>query len=783
MGGHEFLYAVFGVIIYAIIVVYFFSGINEKVATDFKDSKTWILGGIPFLLTLAGMTLNVAFMQDVFYGFLVMTTFLYLLVLIRCMPKQSFVPKQLYIWVELFVILWTALCIFQKETFYMTIYPIILLQALLLFFIGLMYLLHDEYEMSMRNISGMLFLVLTMLKIAYLFEFGTDMNSYVLDVFELDFVIYIFLGFVIVLFDYSKPGMYLGQEELRTMEAFKKFQIGVLQLNYRGDIIGANDLVKNWLLQSDINLDNEIVTIHQLVRFPLNEDFERIKEILLKGHTYSIESDDSFISNNNRYEFLFLPNQSELYDNTQSIVVNCMILDSNRELSVISKLNEEVEEEKSIPNRYKLMELFEVGIHQKRMYHFGVILVKVVNYDGLTNIVNAHEKTAIDYLVTEKLKKLEFIYCVGKVTQDTYEIITHDYGDNSELVDNIQLMKDILMHQSFYDNDMNVYSLDYRIGVTLAPEDGFSQRELLRNASIAIAKASTEERGYVQFYHEEIKHEVASKLQIETKLRDSIFTNQLFLEYQPQYCVKTDKIRGFETLVRWRLSDGTIMSPNEFIPIAEENNLMDDLGEWVFRHSLEQAAIWNNEYHMEWTLCVNVSVIQLEQDGFSQSVVELMKEFNYDPIYLEIEVTETKMAKSSDRVFIELRKLQEIGIKIAIDDFGTGYSSLDFLRLMPFDIIKIDKGFIERLNQNDIDHRIIESIIHLVKNIELHSIAEGVETKEQLNFLKKANVDYVQGYVYSRPVSSEAVIEIIRTILRDEGVLLEEDMLLEEDYV
>lgn len=776
MSGIGFLYTIFGFIIYAIIGVYFFSGINEKQSVDFQESKIWIVGGIPFLVVLVFIAANPILNIFIFYGFLVFSTFLYLMILNNTIKNQSIVPKSLYIWVELFVVLWLAISIVQQKPFYLTVFPVILIQALTLFFIGLMYLLHEEYEMSMRNISGMLFLVLTILKVSYLFEIGADVNNYIRAVFSIDFTLYVIIGFVVVLFDYNKREMLLGQEESRIIEAFKDFHIGVFQLNFRGDIIGANNLVKKWLLDSDLDAENEVITIHQLVRFPMNEDFERIKEILLEGHTYSIESDDSFVGNNMRNEFLFLPNQSELYDNTHSIVVNCLVLDSNRELSVIHRLDDELEEIHTIPNRYKLMELFEQGIHQKRMYHFGVVLVKVVNFDALTNIVNAHEKSAIDYLVTEKLKKLEFIYCVGKVTQDTYEIITQDYGDNSEIVEHIQLIKDILMHQSFYDNEMNVYSLDYRIGVALAPEDGFTQRELLRNASIAIAKATTEKHGYVQFYHEEIKHEVANKLRIETKLRDSIFTNQLFLEYQPQYCVVSDKIRGFETLVRWRLQDGTIMSPNEFIPIAEESNLMDDLGEWVFRNSLEQAAIWNNEYHMEWTLSVNVSVVQLEQEGFAFSILELLKEFDYNPELLEIEVTETKMAKSSDRVFIELRKLQEYGIKIAIDDFGTGYSSLDFLRLMPFDIIKIDKGFIERLNDNDIDHKIIESIINLVKNIKVHSIAEGVETAEQLNFLKKANVDYVQGYVYNRPMAAEKVIDLIKTILFDEGVLMDEDV-------
>lgn len=773
MGGLEFLYTVFGYIIYLLLCIYFFSGISEKQNGNFRESKLWIIGGIPFLLTLTLMASDPGYNIYVFYLFLLLSSFLYLLVLRSSLKNQTFISKNLVFWVQAFITLWFIYAILTDKSFYQVVFPVILVQSLTLFFIGLFYLLHEEYEMSMRNISGMLFLVLTILKITYLFEVGIPTNTYVKSVFSLDYILYLFIGFVIVLFEYNMGQMENDIKHTKGVDCFNGLQIGAFQMNFRGNVITANEQVSEWLAQAGYDYENEVITIQQLLRFPKDVDFELIKEILIGGRSYSIETDDSFISNSCRYEFLFLPNQEELYDSTHSIVVNCLVLNSNRELSTIHSL-EETDENQAIPNRYKLIELFELGIKQKRMYHFGVILVKVVNYEALTNIVNAHERSAIDFLVTEKIKKLEFIYCVGKVTADTYEIITHDYTDNSEIVDFIQLIKDILMHQSFYDNDMNVYSLDYRIGVALAPEDGFTQRELLRHASIAIAKAATEEHGYVQFYHDEIRHEVASRLQIETRLRDSIFTNQLFLVYQPQYCVTTEKIRGFEALVRWRLPDGTIMSPNEFIPIAEDNNLMDELGEWVFRNSLEQGSLWNNKYQMGWTLSVNISVNQLEQDGFSHSVTELLKEYDFDPHYLELEVTETKMAKSSDRVFIELRKLQEMGIKIAIDDFGTGYSSLDFLRLMPFDIIKIDKGFIERLNQNEVDHKIIESIINLVKNIDLHSVAEGVETEEQLNFLKKAKVDYVQGYVYSKPISSEEVIEMIKAILRNEGVLFDD---------
>lgn len=779
MNGLEFLYTVFGFIIYSLIGIYYFSGISENQTSDFKESKIWILGGIPFLITLTIMSAVENYSLYVFYAFLALSSFLYVMLLRYSLKNQTLIHKNVAFLIEGFVIIWLLYSLLMKNSFYITILPVILIQVLVLFFIGLFYLLHDEYEMSMRNISGMLFLVLTILKISYLFEVGISATEYVRGVFNVDFIIYLFIGFVIVLFDYNRKELIVESDGRQINDSIGSAKLGTLQMNIRGDIISANDMILKKLERSGMDYENEAINVTQLIRFPKDESFEQIKDHLNNGHTYSIESVDTFMDDEKRYEFVFLPNRSEEQGNAHSMIIHCLVLDGNRELSVVSKLEEETENNYSVPNRYRLMELFEIGIHHKRMYHFGIILVKIVNYDTLTKIVNDHEYSAIDYIITEKIKKLDFIYCIGKVTQDTYEIITHDYNENSEIVDFIQLIKDILMHQSFYDHEMNIYSLDYRIGVALAPEDGFTQRDLLRKASIAIAKAATEEQGYVQFYHDEIKHEVANKLHIATRLRDSLFTDQLFMLYQPQYCMASESIKGFEALVRWMLPDGTVMSPNEFIPIAEENDLMDELGEWIFRNSFEQGAIWNNKYHMDWTLSVNVSVCQMEYEGFAQSVLNLLSEYELDPYCLELEVTETKIAKSSDRVLIELRKLQEKGVKIAIDDFGTGYSSLDFLRHMPFDIIKIDKGFIERLNQNEIDHKIVESIINLVKNIEVHSVAEGVETEEQLRLLKHANVDYVQGYVYSRPMRADKVIEKIKEILKSEGVLFDE----EEDEV
>jgi EAL domain-containing protein (putative c-di-GMP-specific phosphodiesterase class I)/GGDEF domain-containing protein len=407
------------------------------------------------------------------------------------------------------------------------------------------------------------------------------------------------------------------------------------------------------------------------------------------------------------------------------------------------------------------MEIFDEAVTLSKLEKFGVVLVKITNYDSLISIVNAHERVTIDQLIVGQLLKIGVAYSIGKVSSDSFEIITENTYMDDEIHDIIEQIKEVLNHQSFYDHDMNVYNLDFRVGVAIYPEDGMNQRELLRKATIAVAKASTGEKGCVQFYNDHIRDELASKMQLEYKLREGLSGDQLYLEFQPQFNVKDHKIRGFEALVRWKLPDGTIMMPNEFISLAENMGIIDELGEWVLKNALLQGCKWNVENHKDWMLSVNVSIGQLEQEGFADSVIHSVKESGYPVRLLELEVTETKMASSSDRVFLELSKLRKFGIKIAIDDFGTGYSSLDYLSVLPFDILKIDKGFIERIHENEADVKIMESIIELAEKMEFESIAEGVETKEQLDFLKETKLNYIQGFVFSKPMSTDAVMDLV----------------------
>lgn len=764
MNNLLFFYGMFGIVLLTLIVVYQVAARREKGYVGFEDSNIWMYGSINYFMILINVAVPSFRVIQNYYLFFVLSLVLAFGMMNKYIRKQGILPKKFHWVVVVFLTVWVIIAGTKGVAFVTIITPIVFIQGIIYFIMGLTFLLDEEYDLSVRNMTGILFIFYALIKIIYLSNRTFD-EVFINSVFISDFILYAVIGFVLTMFDSNKQEIQIGSSGRVIMDSIDKSPLGIIVLNHRGDIVNTNDTVGEKLRQSEFSeLSHEFLNISDLTRMPFEEEWEKILEVVTNHKSYSVEADVTIQDEIKTYEFLFLP--SAIYDETDdpyglNLNVVCLVLNNTRQYSVIKSVSHIEEDDYNMPNRYQLMELFEEGIHQKLMKRFSVVLIKIVNYDGIINIVNAHEIATIDQMVKKKLEKLDFVYCIGKVSQDTFEIITKDVFDASEVVEYLNIVKDILNHQSFYDTKMNVYSLDYRIGVAMAPEDGFTQRELLRHASIAITKATREERGYIQFFNDHIKHELAKELQLETKLRDSIQGNELFLEFQPQFSVDGKEIRGFEALVRWRMSDDRVKSPSEFIPLAESMGLMDELGDWVLEQACMEATIWHQKYNRDWMLSVNVSVLQIEQEGFAASVLHTLDKYDYPYHLLEIELTETKMTKSSDRVFLELKALRDKGVKVAIDDFGTGYASLEYLRWVPFDVLKIDKGFIDGIAEENMDLVIVTSIIELVSKMDCITIAEGVERIEQLKLLKETDLNYIQGFIYGRPMTIEAIHDLL----------------------
>jgi len=313
------------------------------------------------------------------------------------------------------------------------------------------------------------------------------------------------------------------------------------------------------------------------------------------------------------------------------------------------------------------------------------------------------------------------------------------------------------------------YRLDERecftspsIGISLYPQDGRDVDTLIKCADTAMYHVKTREKNHFRFYSADMTEQVLRKVEIDKGLRGALETNSLRLEYQPKIDLETGKLTGFEALLRWDHPEWGAISPEEFIPVAEESGLIIPLGEWVLRNGCRQFRKWLSNGDPGERLAVNLSVKQLQDPGLPALVERVLEEERLSAGQLELEITETIMKQGEHSVRI-LKHLKSMGIYISIDDFGTGYSSLSYLNRLPVDALKIDKSFIRNIYAEHADSEIVTTIITLAKSLNLKVIAEGVETAEQLDFLRANNCHEGQGYLIGRPSRPEVIEEAFLT--------------------
>jgi diguanylate cyclase (GGDEF)-like protein len=299
------------------------------------------------------------------------------------------------------------------------------------------------------------------------------------------------------------------------------------------------------------------------------------------------------------------------------------------------------------------------------------------------------------------------------------------------------------------------------IGISLFPNDGRDVQTLIRNASAALDRARESGGNNYQFYTAEMNAKAVKRLALENNLRRALEREEFEVYYQPKIDVKTGQIVGMEALVRWKNPKLGLVSPTEFIPLAEETGLIVPIGEWVLRAACAQARAWQDEGFAPLYISVNLSPRQFQQPDLLEAIGGIIRDTGIDPNYLELEVTEGSLMHNTEDAVETLRELKKLGVKISIDDFGTGYSSLGYLKRLPLDVLKIDKSFMEDVTANPEDAAIVMTIISLAHNLNLKVIAEGVELEEQLKFLQLLKCDQWQGYLYSKPVSAEAFRELL----------------------
>ncbi|HGO6820488.1 TPA: EAL domain-containing protein [Legionella pneumophila] len=300
------------------------------------------------------------------------------------------------------------------------------------------------------------------------------------------------------------------------------------------------------------------------------------------------------------------------------------------------------------------------------------------------------------------------------------------------------------------------------IGISLFPKDGIDANTLLKNSDTAMYLAKKEGRNNFQFYNNSINQQSLKRLEIQTQIHNAIKNNEFFILYQPIYNLRNGELVGAEALIRWGHPAIGLLSPDEFIPIAEETGLINQVGEWVLRNACIQNKTWQLMGLPHISISVNVSWRQLKNSNFIEIAESVLKESRLDPQYLEIEFTESTMIQKSTPIDSMLVKISQLGIKMAIDDFGTGYSNLSYLKTFPFNKLKIDRSFIQNCTTNPNDASIVEAIIAMAHSLELKVLAEGVDTIDKAFFMHQHGCDEVQGFLYGLPVKADQFVKLMQ---------------------
>ncbi len=411
----------------------------------------------------------------------------------------------------------------------------------------------------------------------------------------------------------------------------------------------------------------------------------------------------------------------------------------------------------NLPNRFLFTKQLEDII--KKMPHGKILAVFLWDLDRFKLINDSLTHAMGDVLleaVATRLKKIdtENEFILARFGGDEFAAVIRNLNNLDEVNQRAQYFLDIL-HHSFRLAKQDV-RITACIGVSVFPTDGHTAEVLIRNADIAVQKAKERGPNNFQRYTENIDNYSLERLELENQLLCSLEKSELVLHYQPEFNLATGRLKGVEALIRWRHPEKGLIQPLDFIPLAEETGFILPLGEWVLRTACQQNKVWQEKGFPRIRTAVNVSGKQFDQSNLVDIVKNVLEETNLDPQFLELELTENIII-GSGKIIENIRALKSIGVQIALDDFGTGYSNLQHLKRLTFDRIKIDKEYVGNININLEDEAIIRAIISMASSLNVEVLAEGVETSEQLEFLKKEGCDEGQGYYFSQPLPPEAL--------------------------
>ncbi len=408
----------------------------------------------------------------------------------------------------------------------------------------------------------------------------------------------------------------------------------------------------------------------------------------------------------------------------------------------------------ALPNRTLLRERVAHALGRAARSGAGVATL-VLDMDGFKGVNDSLGHEAGDKLLIEAGRRIRKSVrdqdTVARLGGDEFAVVLEDVSEAREVLPVIERIIHSLEQPASIDG--HEIKTSTSIGIAIYPENGNDLSDLLRAADLAMYQAKASGRGQYQFFAEAMQQEAQSRLALEWGLRRAVEKQEFELVYQPQVCLRSRRVVGVEALLRWASPARGLLAPYHFIGALEEFGLIQEVGEWVLLRACEQARRWHELGLRPLRVSVNVSAQQFDDPSFVDKVRGALVETNLPPEALELELTESLLMDDAAQASALLRELRGIGVRVAIDDFGTGYSSLAYLHEFPLNVLKIDKNFVQSVDDSSRGRPISNMIIGLGQNLGLDVVAEGVETEAQLKHLRSQGCDYGQGYLFARPES------------------------------
>jgi len=416
-----------------------------------------------------------------------------------------------------------------------------------------------------------------------------------------------------------------------------------------------------------------------------------------------------------------------------------------------------------LPNRALLTDHLRLAIERAKRREDHLFAVLFLDLDRFKNINDSLGHTIGDQLLIAIARRVEGCLrpmdTVARLGGDEFAILLDGLEDFNQAIQVADRVQDALM-QPFNLKGHEVYTTA-SIGIALSTTGYEHPENILRDADIAMYRAKDNGKARYEMFDTVMHTRAVALLKLENDLRRAIERQEFRVFYQPIVSLQTDQVAGFEALVRWEHPERGLVPPAEFIPLAEETGLIMEIGHWVLYEACRQVHQWQTSLQRPLMLSVNLSGKQFIQHNLIQQIESILRETDFDPRWLRLEITESVVMENAEAAASMLLQLRDLGVHLSIDDFGTGYSSLSYLHRFPVTTLKIDRSFIGRMGEGDENAEIVSTIMTLASNLGMEVVAEGVETEEQLAQLRALNCEYGQGYLFSKPVPAETARELI----------------------